>query len=249
MSTDADAKPGYWDQTRRPVTCLVFLIPLLAAYEFGVLWLDRGQNFLLRSGADAWLRMVLKQVGLEPAYVLPLTVVAILVVWQFCTRDSWEVSGEVMLGMVLESMALGIALLVIARLQDLAFQHLERSGLVAAISVSGTTLASFLGYLGAGIYEETIFRLMLLPALYYLLRLVRVPSVIATTVAVTVSGLAFSFAHYVGPVAEPFVWFGFIFRWLAGLFFAAVFVLRGFGVAVGAHVTYDLLVGGLGFQL
>ena len=42
--------------------------------------------------------------------------------------------------------------------------------------------------------------------------------------------------------AEPFTWFAFIFRWMAGVFFAWVFVFRGFGVAVGTHAMYDILV-------
>jgi hypothetical protein len=69
------------------------------------------------------------------------------------------------------------------------------------------------------------------------------------TLAMTASALAFAGAHHIGPLAEPCVWFNFIFRWLAGLFFAGVFVLRGFGIAVGAHAAYDILVGVLQFQL
>jgi hypothetical protein len=35
----------------------------------------------------------------------------------------------------------------------------------------------------------------------------------------------------------------FVFRTVAGLYFTLLFVLRGFGVAVGAHAGYDVLVG------
>ena len=104
-------------------------------------------------------------------------------------------------------------------------------------------------YVGAGIYEETLFRLLLLPAVYYCLNVIGIPSKAAMTLAMTTSALAFSCAHYVGPMAEPFVWFSFIFRWVAGLFFASVYVLRGFGIAVGAHAAYDILVGVLHFRL
>jgi hypothetical protein len=33
------------------------------------------------------------------------------------------------------------------------------------------------------------------------------------------------------------------FRLAAGVFFAVVFLLRGFGIAAGTHALYDLLVG------
>ena len=35
----------------------------------------------------------------------------------------------------------------------------------------------------------------------------------------------------------------FLFRMMAGVFFALLFQLRGFGVAAGTHACYDVLVG------
>ena len=74
------------------------------------------------------------------------------------------------------------------------------------------------------------------------------PEVLASTVAVTASALLFSLAHHAGTPGEAFTWFAFIFRWLAGVYFAWVFVVRGFGVAVGTHTAYDILVGWLGWH-
>jgi hypothetical protein len=37
--------------------------------------------------------------------------------------------------------------------------------------------------------------------------------------------------------------FSFVFRATAGVFFAGLFVVRGFGITVGSHAAYDLLVG------
>ncbi len=81
------------------------------------------------------------------------------------------------------------------------------------------------------------------------LRLLMVPSFFACTLAVTASSLLFSLAHHAGAPGEAFTWFAFIFRWLAGVFFAWVFVVRGFGVAVGTHTAYDMLVGWLDWHL
>ena len=106
-----------------------------------------------------------------------------------------------------------------------------------------------IGFLGAGLYEEALFRLALIPLIYRGLRLMMVPSFFALTLAVTASSLVFSLAHHAGVPGEAFTWFAFIFRWLAGVFFAWVFVARGFGVAVGTHTAYDLLVGWLDWHL
>ena len=54
--------------------------------------------------------------------------------------------------------------------------------------------------------------------------------------------------HHAGAPGEAFTWFAFIFRWMAGVYFSWVFVTRGFGIAVGTHAAYDILVGWLGWH-
>ena len=102
-----------------------------------------------------------------------------------------------------------------------------------------------IGFLGAGVYEEALFRLVLIPLIYAALRVLQTPAVLASALAVTAAGLLFSLAHHAGSPGEAFTWFAFLFRWLAGVYFAWVFVVRGFGVAVGTHTAYDILVGWL----
>ena len=46
-----------------------------------------------------------------------------------------------------------------------------------------------------------------------------------------------------GAGGEAFVGVVFLYRFLAGMFFATLFRIRGFGIAVGAHSGYDVLVG------
>jgi hypothetical protein len=247
----ASVPDTYWHQTRRPLPCLVFLIPLLTLYEVGVLWaMQHGGNLdLVQNGADSWMRWVIERLGFSPAYVMPFVILLVFTVWQIGTREPWKMDGEVMFGMLGESLVLAVALMVIGRVQDIAFHRIESSQVLASIGDSGTTLDQLVSYVGAGIYEETMFRLILLPAVYYSLIGLGIPSPLSMTLSMTASALAFAAAHHIGPVAEPFVWFNFIFRWVAGLFFAGVFAIRGFGIAVGAHAAYDILVGVLEFQL
>src|SRR5262249_48747599 len=80
-------------------------------------------------------------------------------------------------------------------------------------------LALLLGFLGAGVYEEALFRLLLVPLFFATLRLLQAPAVLASTLAVTASALLFSLAHHAGMPGESFTWFAFIFRWLAGVYF------------------------------
>src|SRR5258708_25836427 len=58
-----DDRRTYWGATRRPFPCLLFVAPILLAYEFGVLWLGGASAASLRTGADAWMRQVLATAG------------------------------------------------------------------------------------------------------------------------------------------------------------------------------------------
>lgn len=243
----ATERPSYWSLTRRPIPCLAFIVPLLLIYELGVLWLGGASSQALRTGADGWMRHVLARVGVTDQWFLPLSLVLILVAWQVVQRKDWRFPLSIPVGMALESLVLGVALVGVSRLVDVGFSFLEhsRGHTLAVPPVS----ARLIGFLGAGVYEEALFRLILIPSLFALLRTLQAPTVVASTAAMTVSAFLFSVAHHAGTPGEAFTWFAFIFRWLAGIYFAWVFMARGIGIAVGTHTAYDMLVGWLGWHL
>jgi hypothetical protein len=248
-----DPRPSsYWTATRRPVPSLLLVAPVIGAYEAGVIWLCCAQPSEARTGADAWMRQALAAIGLNDHWLLPLLVVLVLLGWQvMCFRD-WRFSPGILAGMVFESMVWAIVLVGISRLIDLGFCVLERGEpVVLAVHAADAhaRFASLVGYLGAGVYEETLFRLFLVPVLWKGLRVLQAPQILSITLAVTGSALLFAVAHHAGCPGESFTWFAFIFRWMAGVFFAWVFVLRGFGIAVGAHTLYDILVGCIAWRI
>jgi len=206
----------------------------------------------VRGGADAWLRSLLGVVGLDAAWWPPLLIVLGLLGWQWMARHPWRVSLETLGGMFAESVLFAFLLVLLGQLQSRAFaaafavdpRLLGANGLTAALTASQLdTLARGLSFVGAGIYEEVIFRLTLLPLGTVLLRQTVLPRAWVPALAVIVTSVLFAAAHHAGPAGEPFKLFPFCFRWLAGTFFAALFVLRGFGITVGSHAMYDLLVG------
>jgi len=107
-----------------------------------------------------------------------------------------------------------------------------------------------LGYFGAGLYEELLFRLTMLPLATMLLRGLGMRPRGALVLAVLAVSLCFSLAHYrwdldlfgwqLHTSGYAFDWFSFSFRFAAGTVFSALFVCRGFGIAVGAHALYDV---------
>lgn len=230
----------YWSLSRHPLPSLVFLLPLLLIYEWGVLSLSRSSAVTIRNGADIWMRAWLQSAGFGHALLLPTLVVVILLTWHVCGRYPWRVCGETLMGMLAESLLFAFVLIIAGQLQDLAFRKLSLS--VLSLS-SDQAPARIITFIGAGVYEEVLFRLCLLPACYVALRTVRCSPRLAAVAAVFCTGMVFAGAHYIGPHGEAFNGFTFTFRATAGLFFAGLFYLRGFGITVGCHAAYDLLVG------
>lgn len=234
------ADGGYWAETRQPLVCLVFLAPLLVIYEWGVLTMGGSQPELIRNGADYWMRSWLSQLGLTQTFLLPALIVGTLLLWHLVLKHPWKFSGETLLGMLAESLLFAFCLIILGQLQDLAFQHLPEDLMLFIEHESASRVVSFVG---AGVYEEVMFRLLLLPLCYLLFRGMLLEVRASALLAILSTSLIFSLAHYVGASGDQFSLFSFTFRTVAGLFFAGLFFLRGFGITVGAHATYDVIVG------
>ncbi len=252
VAGEAHRQPlSYWASTRRPLPSLSLVLPIMLAYELGVLWQGGASAASVRTGADAWTRHILASLGLVDQWLPPLALVVILLGWQVASSRDWRFSPSILPVMLLESCVLAVALVGVSRLIDLGFSVLDRNAppvLSVVSSPARTSLTPLIGYLGAGVYEEALFRLVLVPILFALLRWLQSPPILASALAVTGSALLFSLAHHAGTPGEAFTWFAFVFRWMAGVFFAWVFVIRGFGIAVGTHTAYDILVGWVGWH-
>lgn len=237
---------GYLKSTRHPWPCLVFLLPLLVAYEVGVSALGGANPETVRNGADHWMRTALGGVGVHVFWLPPvvLTLAFVLASWVRWEKRPNDLVG-VLCGMVLESIAFALGLWAVSR--GLA-PLLTRAGVeltVAAdapLSASEPALRQAVTYLGAGIYEEAIFRLVLFSALAAVLRLIELPRAAAVLAAAMGSAILFSTAHHVGPYGQAYSNYLFVFRLAAGLYFAFLYQLRGFGIVVGAHACYNVMV-------
>lgn len=232
----ADPRPAsetYWSLSRTPLTSLVFTLPLVLAYEGGVLLLGRGSP---RNGADVWLRQLLDALGFGQYFLLPALTIVALLAWHHVQHDRWRFSPAVLAGMGVECLVLAAVLVGLARLQNRLWPLFfgdETAGL----------LVRFVGFCGAGLYEEVLFRLLLLPVVAWTFRRFGAGAAAAGAEAVVATSLLFAAAHYVGPLGDTFDLHSFAFRTLAGGFFATLFVIRGFGIAAGTHAAYDMVVG------
>jgi hypothetical protein len=94
--------------------------------------------------------------------------------------------------------------------------------------------------LGAGLYEELFFRVLLVTGLAAGARVVlglgqRASGVIAAVVG----AIIFSAFHYIGPYGDALQLQSFVFRMLSGLAFSGLYLMRGFGITAWTHALYD----------
>lgn len=239
-------REGYYQAAQRPLNCLVFLLPLIAIYEIGSLWV--GSVPLTsppeRVTAFAWIVQFLGLFAALPTYAPGLMLVALFLIWHLVSKPRSPLRLGVVGGMVVETALLTLPLLMLNK----AFQFYGPMTLQASMLQATSGGAEPVGTgteliiaLTAGIYEEFIFRLLLIwiakVALIDLLKLPRTGTMIAI---VLVTAALFGAYHYVGP--EVFAWRTFLFRTMAGVYLGAIFVARGFGITVGVHALYDIVL-------
>lgn len=240
----------YWKATRHPLMGLVLVVPLLIFYEVGTLAGAGGAEAkVLRNGADAWVRDWCEQFGNGGHLIPPLLMVA----WLFLAAlRRWDSRPErlvsTVLGMVLESLALALTLWLFSRLWPDLLKHygweLQVKGAGNAENLlQSDPFRAALPLVGAGLYEEFLFRLVSLTVLIGFLGFLGIDTFTGFFMASLLSAWFFAAAHHWGANAPPYDGRVFSFRFAAGLIFSGVLAWRGFGIAVGGHTLYNLLVG------
>ena len=242
------ARVGYITATTRPLNCLVFLLPILVLHQIGVVvFAGVSQSGDAQvNAALAMLRGILSLFGPSALYLPGLVVVVTLLIWHLAKGYSWRVRARTILGMAIESFLFAWPALVLCYI---IISAPASSVLAAALSgpgpQAGQTLASkAVLMIGAGIYEELLFRLALISIIAALLTHVgSLSRQYALIFAAIASALLFGAYHfYFGPEPVPFDWPRFTFYFSAGVYFTGLYLLRGFGITVGAHIAYDLIV-------
>jgi len=222
-------------EAARPWPSLVFLLPLLVFYTVGLVWVRPD----LAAGVDLLLRRTLALAGLAGVLAPAGLVVGALLAWHVVRKDPWRFHPALLPAMALETVMLTVPLVALQRV----FQSAARaSALELAADAPSGPLAAAMTSIGAGIYEELIFRLVLIGGLVFIMQhLFRLERRSAVVAAVLVAAGLFAGAHTLGD-PQSFTWPTFLFRTAAGVYLAVLFVTRGFGIASGAHIVFNLVV-------
>lgn len=233
---------GYWSATRAPRYSLLFVLPLLVAYE-SLARVIAGEEGI-RNGADVLLKSLFVLLGGRHG----LTVFAIILFGTglaLVIRD-WRKSGAPVaayfLAMLAESVVFALVFGTVTSTLTGLLLHGPRAlaiGQGYALSLPTKLMVS----LGAGVYEELLFRVVIVSALAKLgsagFGWRPWPSGIFATL---VGAVIFSAFHYIGPLGDTLDVGSFVFRMVAGVLLSGLFLLRGFGIAAWTHSLYDVLL-------
>lgn len=235
----------YLEESRRPVVSLAFILPILVLYEVGIQLLNLGRAQHTVNAADAILKHSLAHLGFYGALLSALCIVLTLVFQQVHSGTAWRVRPQTLTVMLFESALVALPLFPLHRLLHFALPAPPAGVLLAAGGRWTSAAEKMILSLGAGLYEEYLFRLVLLGVFLWLGRRLlgrasgdwRVQAG-----AVLLSAILFAVFHHLGPLGDPFELRLFAFRTTAGIYFAWIYTARGFGIAVGCHTAYDLMV-------
>ena len=242
---------GYAAVTRTATYGFWAALPLLVLYEVGVL-LATGGTGAVRVGADVWLKQILAGLGATGMLALGVGVLAAgLVVWWRERDRRPPLVARYFAFIVLEALVYAVVLATLVG-GVTAFLFADGGGswpaaMLAQLGQFSLGLQLALS-IGAGLYEELVFRVLLVGGLAIGLRRgARWDRTKAYLVAALVGAVVFSAVHHIGTFGDPFTMQVFTFRFLFGLALNAVFLVRGFALAAWAHALYDVLVvtGGL----
>lgn len=236
----------YFRLTRTQSYALPFALPLLLLYEAGAAYLARTDENSLRNGADVLLRTLLAAGGIQgtAAFAGVLLAIAAVVIYLERRRQKIPYRARYFLGMVMESVV--YALLFGAVVGTLTQWVLQGAGFTLAIQesvMSALPLADAVVLsLGAGVYEELAFRVILVGGLFGVFRASGLQRRRAGIFSAILAAILFSAFHYVGPYGDAWALPSFLFRALAGLAFSVLFLVRGFGVTAWTHALYDIFL-------
>ncbi len=237
----------YLNATRTGTWGFVAAMPLLVLYEIMVLLVNAGRTAEVRVGADVWIKALMSVLG--DWGMLGLSVALLATGGWIFFRDrkqSIPLKPRWFGYLILESLvyAIVLALLVSSTVGVLFNGAMTLMAGLQAIGEAAPVdrVTMFVLSLGAGLYEELVFRVVLVGGLFWILKRFLGQPWIAYVVAALVGAFLFSLVHYLGPLGDPFSLASFTFRFLFGLALNGVFLLRGFGAAAWTHALYDVLV-------
>ncbi len=236
---------SYWHLSRSLRYSLTFALPLLLLYETLALALSHDAMAGVRNGADVLLKSLFVLLGGQRGLIVfgvLLIGTGMVLVFRDLRANRGAMRGRVFAGMAGEAVVYALAFGLVAGTLTNVLLAAART-LAQAQMGERSWPTQFMVSLGAGIYEELLFRVILVSLLAKLASLVFGWKPVAAGVFATLLGaFVFSAFHYIGPYGDPLELRSFTFRAVAGVLFSGLYLTRGLGITAWTHALYDVFL-------
>lgn len=230
----------YFSDTKNLLYSFLISLPLFLAYELLILISQPDASQIVRISVDSSFKSIFSLLGVN---ALSITLLIVALFGMFILYKEREQLKRLRFKffpmMIAESTVYAVLVTLVATFFISMIFAISANDPISSLS----GLQKFALSLGAGLYEELFFRVILVSVLILAFRKVfNNKNWAAMAAAITLSALLFSLVHYVGSMGDPFTFSSFTYRFVFGLMLNGIYVWRGFGIAAWTHALYDLMV-------
>lgn len=230
---------SYFDNTNTLLYSFLVSLPLFLLYELLIVISQPVGDSIVRISVDVWIKSLFTYLGVNAVSFSLLIVVFIGLFIVYKERERLKtIRFSYFPVLILESAVYAIVVAFISQSLVSLMLNMAASDPISSLSITQQLALS----LGAGLYEELFFRVILVTLFILLFTKILGKKWAGVTAAVVLSALLFSAVHYVGSMGDAFTLGSFLYRFLFGLILNGIYVWRGFGVAAWTHAIYDIMV-------
>jgi len=217
----------------------MFITPLWIVYEILAFKINNGLLGELRTGVDVLIKTLLSKFRIHAG--LALVIPAFFLIW-FVMQQKKNVGKFIKKPsrfaiMFFESLLYALFFGLMVGYATTIFFSSGNPG------VDNSKIATLVVHIGSGVYEETLFRFAVITLLVIgLQKVFTLHTNLNYIIAILISSLIFAYSHYLEIFNEPIEIKSFMFRFLAGVAFSILFILRGVGITAYTHSLYNILL-------
>jgi len=235
-----NAVKQYFSNTHTLLYSFLFSLPLFLIYEGLIIISQPNADNLVRISVDVWMKTIFTSLGVNAVSfsLLVMLLIGIFVLYRERERLR-ELNFKYFPFLILECTVYGIIFAFLSSTLTTVLLNIAASDPISEL----TYLQKLALSLGAGLYEELFFRVILVSFFIFIFnKLFNNKKWASVTAAVVLSALLFSAVHYTGSMGDFFTLNSFFYRFIFGLLLNGLYVARGFGVAAWTHALYDVMV-------
>ena len=226
----------YFNYSKSVITSFLFIFPLFILYELIAFFKFNSSDFVIRNTADIIFRDIIRYFTDNILLVQFFLIMLFFIysIYSSTERSSYKFKIKYMPLIYMEGYIYGFLLVFILN----GFDVFDK---ISYLFYEDYILSFYL-CLGAGIWEEILFRFILFNILLYLLSFIIDKNLIVLLLSIFISSSVFSLFHYIGSFGDVFTLYSFIIRFVGGVYLSIVYYYRGLGIAMFTHFIYDFIL-------